>query len=416
MHLTLLTYGSRGDVEPFVALGAGFRRGGHFVRLAAPETFANLAVAQDLEFVGLPGEPAALVQGLVEKAGRNPVRMVTEMSKHVVPLAVRVSERVRAACEGADVVVHSFLMTQAGYEAAKELEVPDVSAQLLPVFSSTCEFPSPVFPELPLGDVYRQASHGLTTQAFRRGGQLLYWWVRRRNPDLPVFTGWPFDRHNQRRSLALYAFSPSVVPQPADWPVESHITGYWFLEDMAGWRPPEFLRRFLADGAKPVCIALGSSTGTDASRIWDLAREALRLCGQRGIMVGRGLDSNSMPCNVLGVDYVPYQWLFPRVGCVVHHGGAGTTAQALRAGVPSVVVPFTSDQPFWGKRVHALGTGPQPIPARKLSLQALIDAIDTVLDNHQMRSRARELGERIQAEDGVSAAVELVVRYADDAA
>jgi UDP:flavonoid glycosyltransferase YjiC (YdhE family) len=171
----------------------------------------------------------------------------------------------------------------------------------------------------------------------------------------------------------------------------------------------------LADGPKPVCIALGSSTGGEASRIWDLASNTLRLNGQRGILVGKGLEASDLPGHVLAMDYVPYQWLFPRVRCVVHHGGAGTTGQALKAGVPSIVLPFTSDQPFWGRRVHALGAGPQPIPAQKLSLRALTEAIDTVESNLEMQSRARELGERIWAEDGVATAVEIILRHAEGA-
>jgi sterol 3beta-glucosyltransferase len=342
--------------------------------------------------------------------------MVTVMSKHIVPVAIDVSERVRTACEGTDVVIHSFLLTQAGYEAAQELRVPDVSAQLFPVFSSTGEFPSPVFPELPLGALYRRASHELTTQTFRRGGQLLYWWVRRSNPHLPGLTGWPFERRNERRSLSLYAFSPSVVPQPADWPSEAHVTGYWFLQEPARWQPPAELARFLADGPKPVCITLGSSTGADASRIWNLASEALSQSGQRGLIVGRGFHAQNRPGQLLGVDYVPYHWLFPRVRCVVHHGGAGTTGKALRAGVPSIVVPFTSDQPFWGRRVHALGAGPRPIPSQKLSLRVLVEAIGTVVASREMQSRARQLGERIRAEDGVSTAVRILLRHVEGAA
>jgi len=147
----------------------------------------------------------------------------------------------------------------------------------------------------------------------------------------------------------------------------------------------------------------------------NLASGALDLCGQRGIIVGKGLNLEDLPSHLLGVDYVPYRWLFPRVRCVVHHGGAGTTGQALWAGVPSVVVPFTSDQPFWGRRVHALGAGPSPIPAKKLSVRTLVEAIDTVMGNHEMQSRARELGECIRSEDGVSTAVEIILCCADGA-
>lgn len=413
MHVSLLTYGSQGDVEPFVALGKGLQRMGHCVRLVAPQLFAHLAAAQGLEFVGLPGEPQSLVQSLVEKAGRNPLRTVSEVSKYVVPLATSVFERVRTACRGTDVIVHSFLLTQAGHMVAKELGVSDISAQLFPVFSITREFPSPIFPDLPLGSFYRQASHGLTTQIFRRGGHVLYWWIRRSNPHLPALTGWPFDARNERRSLLLYAFSPSVIAPPADWPTESHVTGYWFLEDLGGWSPPEILMRFLADGPKPVCITLGSSTGVSTRRIGTLALDALSLSRQRGIIVGKDLDLRDLPSDVLVTDYVPYGWLFPRVTCVVHHGGAGTTGQALRAGVPSIVVPFTSDQPFWGRRVRVLGAGPQPIPAQKLSASALADAIHATTTSDLIRARARELGVRIQNEDGVATAAKIILQHAE---
>jgi sterol 3beta-glucosyltransferase len=364
----------------------------------------------------LPGEPLALVQGLIEKAGKNWVRMITEMSKYVVPLAADVSGRVRAACQGTDVIVHSFLLTQAGYEAAKELGVLDISAQLFPVFAATHEFPSPVFPDLPLGDSYRRISHHLTTLTFWRGGQLLYWWVRRSHPQLPALTGWPFDRRNVRRSPVLYAFSPSVVPQPADWPAEAQVTGYWFLDNLVGWQPPEPLLSFLDDGPEPACIALGSSTGATASRVGNLAIEALCVTGQRGIVVGRNLDLEDPPDHVLVVDYAPYGWLFPRMTCVVHHGGAGTTGQALRVGVPSIVVPFTSDQPFWGRRIHALGAGPHPIPAQRLSGPTLAAALGEVIRNPEIRFRARELGERIRAEDGVATAIGTIVHHSKGAA
>ncbi len=413
MHATLLTYGSQGDVEPFVALGAGLLQAGHGVRLLAPETFAHLAVAHGLEVVGLPGEPLSLVQNLVEKAGRNPLRMVSEMSQYVVPLATRIMERVQAACGETDVIIHSFLFTHAGYEVARGLGVPDISAQFFPVFSSTREFPSPAFPDLPLGAFYRRASHWLTTQTFRQGGRVLYWWVRRSNPHLPGLTGWPFDRRNERPSPLLYAFSPHVVTPPADWPSEAHVTGYWFLEELGDWKPPEVLTRFLADGPKPACITLGSSTGAGVDRIGNLASDALALSGQRGIVVGRDLDPKNLPSNVLSIDYVPYGWLFSRVSCAVHHGGAGTTGQALRAGVPSIVVPFTSDQPFWGSRVHRLGAGPRPIPAQKLSASALAGAIRTVVASDSMRSRAREIGARIRTEDGVGTAVKIIQRHAE---
>jgi UDP:flavonoid glycosyltransferase YjiC (YdhE family) len=108
------------------------------------------------------------------------------------------------------------------------------------------------------------------------------------------------------------------------------------------------------------------------------------------------------------VDSVPFSWLYPRLAAVVHHGGAGTTAAGLRAGVPSVVIPFFGDQPFWGQRVAELGVGPPPIPLRKLTVDHLSQAIQTVVNDQSMRQRAADLGAKIQAEDGIANAVAIL--------
>ncbi|MGD2178974.1 MAG: glycosyltransferase, partial [Anaerolineae bacterium] len=259
MRITLLTYGSRGDVEPFVALGEGLTRAGYKVRLAAPAVFSSLANSRDISFVGLPGRPEKLVQGLVDAGGRGWPRMVRAASRYVIPLAAEVFEATRAACEDAEGIVHSFLLTLAGHEIALEREIPDVSAQLFPVFSTTTAFPAVVFPDLPLGATYRGITHGIVNQTFWQTSRLLYGWVRRSNPQLPRLTGWPLRRDNDRSPPILYAFSPRVVSRPEDWPEERHVTGYWFLEEARDWEPPEDLVSFLKAGSPPVCIGLGST-------------------------------------------------------------------------------------------------------------------------------------------------------------
>lgn len=413
MHITLLTYGSRGDVEPFVSLGRGFLEAGHNVRLVAPGIFASLAVSRGIDFVGLPGDPERLVRELVDMAGKNWWRMVMVMSRFVVPLAGDVSGQVRAACAGTDVVVHSFLMTQAGHETALELGIPDVSAQFFPVFNATAEFAGVVFPDLPLGDLYKRFTHGLVTQTYWQGGRLLYWWVRRANPHLPPLSGWPFSRRNEQRPPILYAFSPHIVPPPRDWPDDAHVTGYWFLDDPGDWQAPRGLLSFLEDGPPPVAIGLGSTVTRRPNELAQAVLQALTLSGQRGVIVGRGLRTADLPGDIFALEHAPYDWLFPRTSAVAHHGGAGTTGAGLRAGVPNIVVPFTSDQPFWARRVHALGAGPEPIPARKLSADRLAAAIVEAVNDADMRRRAREIGERLRAEDGVRKAVQLVQAHVE---
>jgi len=410
MRIILLTYGSRGDVEPFVALGKGLQGAGHSVRLAAPALFKSLASSHDIDYIPLPGDPDRLVQDLVQQAGTRPWRMVTVMSRYVLPLAEQVAGAVREACQGADIVVHSFLMTQAGHEAARELSAPEVSAQLFPVFSITGEFAAVAFPDPPLGRAYRRLTHAITIQTFRQGGRWLYGRVRRRAPHLPPLSRWPFAAASRQRPPILYAFSPHVVAPPVDWAQDVHVTGYWHLGPPDEWKPPSGLLHFLDAGPAPVFIGFGSITARSGGELTDIALEALALSRQRGVlgMGQHGLPNRDLPANVLAIGSVAHSWLFPRMAAVVHHGGAGTTGAGLRAGIPGIIVPFTADQPFWGRQVFRLGVGPRPIPVQQVSATKLAQAISAAVGDSAMRARAQDLGTRIRAEDGVARAMEVI--------
>jgi sterol 3beta-glucosyltransferase len=412
VKITLLTYGSRGDVEPFIALAQGLIRAGHAVRLVAPQLFVPLLGSTEIEFFGLPGDPGQLVQGLVDEAGRNQWRMIFAMGDFVLPLALEVNQIASQAAEGADLIVHSFLLTSLGYELARRQGIPDISAQLFPVFCSTSEFPAPTFPPLPLGDTYRRLTHQIVNQVFWQGSRFLYKLARRKHPVLPPLTGWPFDLRSDRPTPILYAFSPSVVPHPQDWPAHAHTTGYWFPQNTALWNPDQAIMDYLVAGPKPVVIAFGSTVSRRLGGIVTQVLEALTITGQRGILVGSGFEKEHIPPEVYSIANVPYEWLFPRAAAVVHHGGAGTTGKGLLAGVPNVVIPFTSDQPFWGNRVHILGAGPKPLAPGSISIKKLAAAIDATINDVAMRDRAAQTGRAIAQEDGVSQAVAIIERYA----
>jgi sterol 3beta-glucosyltransferase len=414
MHITILTYGSRGDVEPFIALGKGLQRRGHSIRLAAPEIFKAAVSSQGLEYATLAGNPEQLVQDLVRKAGWNPWRSVLVVSRYVLPLAESIFQGVRRACQGSDAVIHSFLHTQSGHQVAGELDVPEISAQVMPVFSNTADFPGVTFPDLPLGAVYRRLTHALTTQVFHLGGRLLYYWARRLYPYLPPLRRWPFSEGSGGSIPILYGFSRYVLPQPADWKAGRYVTGYWFLDPPEAWQPSVELSRFLDAGPPPVFIGFGSLIGLDARKLTGMVLDALKASRQRGVL-GMGWGSlqlqDDLPKDVYLLDEAPYGWLFPRMAAVVHHGGSGTTGAGLRAGVPNVTIPFIADQPFWSRRVVRLGAGPKPIPARKLSAKALTEAILEAVGNDDMRLHAQSLGERIRGEEGVAQAVRIIEKY-----
>jgi UDP:flavonoid glycosyltransferase YjiC (YdhE family) len=205
----------------------------------------------------------------------------------------------------------------------------------------------------------------------------------------------------------LYGYSPQVLPPPKDWGDCIHVTGYWFLEPPAGWEPPIDLVNFLQSGPPPVFIGFGSIPNSKPEKTADLVLQALARTGQRGVLSAGwgGLKKENLPETVFMIGSMPYSWLFPQMAAVVHHGGAGTTAAGLWAGIPAIVTPFFGDQPFWGKRVYALGVGPRPIPRQHLTVDRLTESIRCAVSDTGMRTRAARLGEGIRAEDGIARAV-----------
>jgi UDP:flavonoid glycosyltransferase YjiC (YdhE family) len=244
-------------------------------------------------------------------------------------------------------------------------------------------------------------------QGFRSADRL----ARQKVLGLPAAPFWgPYNADRVHHYPILYGYSPSVIPPPPDWDKNIHVTGYWFLDPAADWTPPSALMEFLQAGSSPVYVGFGSMSSRKPEETADLVLQALARTRQRAILLSGwgGLRKADLPSSVLMVDSIPFSWLFPRVAAVVHHGGAGTTAAGLRAGVPSVVIPFFGDQPFWGQRIAELGVGPAPIPRQKLTVERLAQAIQKAVTDQTMRQCAAHLGAKIQAEDGIARAVAIV--------
>jgi UDP:flavonoid glycosyltransferase YjiC (YdhE family) len=211
----------------------------------------------------------------------------------------------------------------------------------------------------------------------------------------------------------LYGFSRHVVPLPEGGPRPRHVTGYWFLPAAASWVMPPALEAFLAQGGPVVSIGFGSMASKDPAAVTEIVVGAVRDVGIRAVLLSGwgGLDRLGPADQVYVADALPHDRLFPRMAGVVHHGGAGTTGAGVRAGVPSLVVPFGVDQPFWGGRLAALGVGPEPIARKRLTRATLAAGLRSLVEDAGMRARAAELGERVRAEDGVGTAVQLIERF-----
>lgn len=412
MQITILAYGSRGDVQPFIALAHGLQQAGHTVRLAAPHRFTSLAAEYGVGFVPLAGDPAEL-SALLNRAGHNVIRMVKAMYAYVLSVAVPVARAAFAAGEGADLLVHSFLFTVGGHALARKLGIPDVSVQLFPTFAPTRAFPMVAAAGMPPG-VLSYVSHWLTRFIYWHAGNVGFRQLRNMEPGLfDLQLAWPFAAAAPQTPL-LFAYSPTVLPRPADWAAPHvHVTGYLFLDAPQAYQPPPKLLDFLARGDAPVCVTFGSMVNREAARIDTAVRAALAQTGQRAVVLSGWGGANGLAAtnNLLYLDAAPHDWLLPHCSAVIHHGGAGTTAAGLRAGIPNVVVPHGLDQPFWGRRVAALGAGPAPIPLRKLAGRSLAAALVAV-QQPDLCARAQEIGRRLRAEDGVGQAAGIITARA----
>ena len=191
------------------------------------------------------------------------------------------------------------------------------------------------------------------------------------------------------------------------------ICGYWFTAPETAWSPPAALVDFLSSGPAPIYVGFGSMVGSNPEQTQKTVLGAIRRAGVRAIVASGwgGIQHTALPDNVFPIESIPHEWLFPRVAAAVHHGGAGTTAAALRAGIPSIVVPYFYDQRFWGERLHGLGVAPRPIPQSSLTSDDLAAAVRFVLDSPDMAVRSQDIAARIAREKGVDVAVEAVERY-----
>jgi sterol 3beta-glucosyltransferase len=410
MKITLLTYGSRGDVQPFLALAVGLQKAGHTVTLAGPHRFADFVAQYDIPFAPLAGDPEE-ISSVMNDAGENVFRMVRGMRDYIFGIAPEVVRGAREAIAGAELLVHSFLFTTGAHSFAREMGIPDVSVQGFPMFAPTREFPNVALSWIKPGSL-SYFSHWLATQIFWYGGNSGYARLKRRSPEeFTMKLYWPFTPSSGRLlTPLLFAYSPVVLPRPSDWTAPNiHVTGYFFLDSPDEYRPPQALQDFLDAGEAPVCISFGSMVNRDAERIHRVVIDSLAQTGSRGIFLSGwgGIRAGNMMENLLYMESAHHDWLFPRCKAVIHHGGAGTTAAGLRAGIPNIVVPHTADQPFWGKRVAEIGAGPAPIPVRQLTSQRLVAALKQV-DDPALRARAQETGRLIRLEDGVGQAVRII--------
>ena len=419
MRIFINTFGSRGDVQPYVALGKGLAANGHEVTVCTASSFETFIIDNGLNYGYVTNDLLELMdtdvgrEAVEDTAGLfGSVKTMIKLVKATMPLNRQMmSDSWDAAQEVEPDLVIYHPKTLGSVSIAEVFNAPAIMAILQPMMVPTAEFPTIGLPTLKLGGWYNKATYKAIAMGYNQYGKTVNRF-RQENMGLQPF---PKSTGIYRTAAGhpipvMHGISPQIVPPPADWPSYVHVTGYWFLNQESSWEPNPELSAFLDTGDAPVYIGFGSMSGKNPQRLANIVVEALQQTGKRGIIATGwgGLAAGDLPDSILKIEKAPHDWLFPRMAAVVHHGGAGTTAAGLRAGRPTLICPFMGDQPMWGDRVFGLGAGPKAVPQKKLSVEKLAQGLQQLTEDAGMRQRAQHLGEKINAEDGVATVVRLI--------
>ena len=412
--IQLISVGSRGDLEPYLALLLELQRRGHTVKLIGSTNFADAARSAAIAFDPLPGDFRALLgspTGLALMQGK-PVRLVDDA------LLLQWLATARESIRGCDLLLVPPLALWA-YHLAEAEGCRFAVLTPFPVVG-TAAFPFLKFPARPPvpGRLKRRLNR-LSYQAFR----LLKW--RQESRVIQAFRSQqlglprlPWTGASARRDVPpllttppiLHLFSRHVFDRPSDWPDNVQITGYCFnpTSTSESYTPPPDLQRFLEAGPPPFYAGFGSMIPRDPESLGAVVVEAALLAGQRLILSpgwGRVLPSTDLPATVFLLEECPHDWLFPQLRGAVHHGGAGTTAATLRSGIPSTVVAFFADQPAWGRTLEQLGVSPATHHHSTLSAAVLAECLRKMAEIPSYRFRAEQLRDQLASENGLITAV-----------
>lgn len=430
MKVLLVAHGTRGDIQPFLALSCGLMAAGHEVTLIGPGVFSELARSAGVPYVPIVDGPLELrTDPVVLKANedrrgiRGAVLGVRWFRRHQ-PHCVKVLEDLIAKVKEQrrpDVLV--FPPWVPAQHIAEWLDVPAVPACFQPGWVPTPDFVNPLMPgrlpssmnrasyalaELPVRLLYGSAVARLRREALG---------LSRRGRRLSILS-----RPDGGPATVLQAFDPCVLPGTPRYPPTTHTTGFWHLPTFSSWRMPSALRSFLDAGPRPVYIGFGSMAGSRPAQKSRAILAAVRQAKVRAVIAtgwGGILDSEKEHRRnaeeFFFVDQVPHDRLFPHMAAIVHHGGAGTTASALRSGRPQVVCPFTFDQPFWARRMHTLGIAPQPLAQHHLTTDRLAASLHDAVSDPELAHRAEQFASRTAARDGVRKAVQVLESVARSA-
>ncbi|MGL5348733.1 MAG: glycosyltransferase [Peptostreptococcaceae bacterium] len=399
--ITIICSGSRGDFQPYIALAQQIKKLGKGVRIAGFSQFEDFVKSYGIDYnpIEVDYEALGVDPKMLKEAGSadNPLKMFLTFNK-MKKYGIQIAKQTYRSLEGSDIIVYHPGCT-IGYFAAQEMNIPSVLATPFPMHKTDEYLSLVMYGKSRPTNMNKKISYRMIQSMLWLASSntvKVHWKERFRRK--PVNFKSPYEKVSKLHP-AIVSCSNYVFTRPKDWNENIHQSGYWFVEENNEYKPSKELEDFLNNEDKPVYIGFGSMFDNDEKdEIVKIIIEAIAKCGKRGIISGMG-EIDNLPNNMISVGSIPHTWLFEKVSVVCHHGGAGTTAAGFRAGVPSVIIPFSNDQFAWAHRSFDLGVGSKPIYKKDLNANKLAEGISYALSKNVVKN-AKNLSEKIALEYG----------------
>ena len=420
MKIAITTVGTRGDLQPYIALGLGLKEAGHEVLIVSSKNEEAFVKNYGLAFFSLNVDIQKLMDGneVQEMSnGNNPLKFILSHlkgSKKLKQLMVDTQAEIWTACQCADIIIFHPGMP-IGFFIAQQNKRISVMAYPFPVIA-TSDYPAILFYTSPrLGKLFNKITHKIFEKLFwslSKSAVVEFW-----NKSIKTkmnFSLSPTLQQIDSGMPLINGYSNLFFHHSKHWNNNIHTTGNWFIDSEPNFIPPTELTNFIDNGEQPIYIGFGSMKDiVNFKTTLNIIKEALDQTKQRAV-VGLGWSklsyNESIPSNIFLIESIPHSWLFPKMKIVIHHGGAGTTATGLRAGKPTIIIPHNADQPAWGQRIFELGVGSKPIKKTKLTADNLASAI-LFAQQPNIISKAEKLGQELRKENGVKNAVKIINDY-----
>lgn len=408
--ITIICSGSRGDFQPYIALAQQIKKLGKDVRITGFSQFEDFVKSYGIDYIPIEVDYKALGVDpkMLKQAGSadNPLKMLLTFNK-MKKYGAQIAKQTYDAFEGSDLIVYHPGCT-IGYFAAQEMNIPSVLATPFPMHKTNEYLSVVMYGKSKPTNINKKISYKMIqSMLWLASSNTVKEHWKERFGRMPINFKNPYEKVSKLQP-AIVSCSNYVFPRPKDWNENIHQSGYWFVEENNEYKPSKELEDFINKGDKPVYIGFGSMIDSDEKDdIVKIIIDAITKCGKRGIISGMGKIDN-LPDNLISVGSIPHTWLFEKVSVVCHHGGSGTTAAGFRAGVPSVIIPFSNDQFAWAHRAFDLGVGCKPIYKKDLTADRLADGIAYAL-NKDIVDNSKTLSEKIFLEQGALDSAKIIV-------